>query len=101
MTALKAGLPANKGDSKPVTNFNLAELLPMNIQAYRYSGSLTTPPCTEGVSWFVMTEAKQMSSQQILAFQSVFGGSNFPDGTARPVRLLNARQIVVTGSLPR
>jgi carbonic anhydrase len=54
---------------------------------FRYSGSLTTPPCSEGVSWFVMTSPIQLSADQIAAFESVHEGNN------RPVQPLNTRTL--------
>ncbi len=64
-----------------------AALLPEERTTWRYPGSLTTPPYTEGVSWFVMTEPVTVSREQIEAFQR---------GTpmnARPVQPLNAREL--------
>ena len=68
---------------------NAASLLPENLDYYRYEGSLTTPPCSEGVTWFVMKEPIELSENQLKAFQSVFPVN------ARPVQPLNDR--VVTG----
>jgi carbonic anhydrase len=57
---------------------NLAKLLPNNKTAYRYSGSLTTPPCTEGVNWLLMTDPVELSPAQITALKNVFNGNNRP-----------------------
>jgi carbonic anhydrase len=62
---------------------NLAELLPTNKTAYRYSGSLTTPPCTEGVNWLLMTNPVELSPAQITALKNVFNGNN------RPIQMRN------------
>lgn len=67
---------------------NAANLLPVNQTTYRYSGSLTTPPCTEGVSWFVMTEPVDLSAGQIAAFEKIFEGNN------RPLQPLNERKLI-------
>ena len=71
-----AGLPA----AVPV-----AALLPASRRAWRYRGSLTTPPCTEGVSWIVMIEPVTLSAAQIAAFGALYP-RNF-----RPVQPLNRR----------
>jgi len=70
--------------------FNLRRLLPKNRESFRYGGSLTTPPFTEGVQWVVLAEPLEMSAQQIQAFEALF-----PQGNSREVQPLNNR-IVVT-----
>ena len=62
-------------------------LLPVHRTTWRYGGSLTTPPCTEGVSWLVMTEPVALSAEQIRAF-----GAIFPDNY-RPTQPLNDRRL--------
>ena len=64
-----------------------AALLPGPRRAWRYRGSLTTPPCTEGVSWIVMTEPVPLSAAQVAAFGAIFP-RNF-----RPVQPLNRRTL--------
>ncbi|HED16962.1 MAG TPA: carbonic anhydrase family protein [Gammaproteobacteria bacterium] len=54
---------------------------------YHYSGSLTTPPCSEGVKWYVMDEKIEASSAQITQFQGFFNMN------ARPIQPLNGRVI--------
>ena len=54
-----------------------------------YSGSLTTPPCTEGVKWFVLNDPVTMSAKQINAFGDIFHGNN------RPVQPRNGRTLRV------
>ncbi len=68
---------------------NVDDLLPADHNTYRYRGSLTTPPCSEGVSWFVTVEPIALSADQIAAFTSIFQGNN------RPVQPLNDRTVVV------
>ena len=67
---------------------NAADFLPADQTTFRYAGSLTTPPCTEGVSWFVMIHPVEMSGEQIAAFQAIY------DGNHRPVQALNDRTIL-------
>ena len=64
-------------------------LLPANHDYYRFNGSLTTPPCTEGVRWLVMKETTTASAEQIEAFKHVIHHPN-----NRPVQAVNARTIL-------
>ena len=54
---------------------------------YHYDGSLTTPPCSEGVKWYVRKTPTQLSKDQIAEFTAVYNHNN------RPVRALNARTV--------
>ena len=56
---------------------------------YRYNGSLTTPPCTEGVRWIVMKSPRHVSQAQVLRLQEALSVAN-----NRPVQKLNARVVV-------
>jgi carbonic anhydrase len=67
-------------------NINPAQLLPENKRYFAYMGSLTTPPCVEGVQWIVMPEPITASPAQILTLREAAGGNN-----ARPVQPLNNR----------
>jgi carbonic anhydrase len=71
------------------TKVSATGLLPANRDYYRYNGSLTTPPCTEGVRWFVMKKAMTVSKEQVEAFKKTLG---FPNN--RPVQPANARTIL-------
>ncbi len=75
-----AGLNLTGKDS-----FNVYDLLPPNKQNWHFMGSLTTPPCTEGVKWYVMKEPVKISSRQLTRFRSIF------HGIARPVQPWNDR----------
>ena len=63
-------------------------LLPARHDYYRLSGSLTTPPCTEGVTWLVMQEPVTADREQIEHFARVMGQPN-----NRPVQPLNGRSV--------
>jgi len=69
---------------------NAADLLPADRGYYSFPGSLTTPPCAEGVSWFVLRTPTEISSTEIVQF-----GALYPHN-ARPVQLLNRRTILQT-----
>ena len=65
---------------------NASNLLPENIsQYYRYQGSLTTPPCSEIVTWLVLKQPVEISKLQISRFLEIIGTN------ARPVQALNNR----------
>jgi carbonic anhydrase len=65
-------LPYPGEKREPGARINAADLIPASRVFLSYSGSLTTPPCTEGVSWFVMKTPIEMSAEQIAAFAKRF-----------------------------
>jgi carbonic anhydrase len=69
---------------------DLNALLPELQAAYRYSGSLTTPPCTEGVNWVVLQGTIHMSAEQIAKFTAAL-----PEPNSRPQQPLNDREVVI------
>jgi carbonic anhydrase len=73
---------------KPEILFDASRLLPDKLTHYNYSGSLTTPPCTEGVEWFVLNTPVELSKSQILQFRAVYSKNN------RPLQPLNGRKVV-------
>jgi carbonic anhydrase len=62
-------------------------MLPRERAAWRFDGSLTTPPCTEGVTWLVFARPVALSARQIAAFRGVM------DGNSRPVQPRNGRAL--------
>lgn len=56
----------------------LTSLLPQDSKAFHYYGSLTTPPCTEGVKWAVLAEPIELSQEQIDVFSSIFSDNHRP-----------------------
>lgn len=84
-------LPRTVGAKQQVgsVQINAERLLPQQAQHYNYAGSLTTPPCTEGVKWLVMDKPIQASRQQLETLQSVIRVSN------RPVQPLGARDLTL------
>ncbi|RLT46391.1 MAG: hypothetical protein DWI64_07535 [Chloroflexi bacterium] len=83
-------MPAVADEEQPVpAPLNPLTLLPKDRRAYRYSGSLTTPPCSEGVNWLLLATPIQMSTDQIAAFRTLFPLN------ARPVQPLHDRPVLV------
>jgi len=85
-----ANLPVTNGVEHHVEHVkvDVDALLPPSRTTYRYEGSLTTPPCSEGVQWLVMTTPIALSKAQIDAFTALFHGNS------RPVQPLNSRPVV-------
>lgn len=69
------------------TPIDLGAIVPAGAPLARYMGSLTTPPCTEGVLWDVYLSNATISADQLAAFQALYTGNN------RPVQDLNGREI--------
>ncbi|HCJ7369192.1 TPA: carbonic anhydrase family protein [Enterobacter hormaechei subsp. xiangfangensis] len=83
-------IPAQENHVVPVEKrFDLAPLFPADRHYYRFSGSLTTPPCSEGLRWLVMKKPVTLSSKQLHIFQQALKHSN-----NRPIQPLNGRIIV-------
>lgn len=68
---------------------NALKLLPTNHDYYRFNGSLTTPPCTEGVEWYAIKQIATVSKEQIDKFSQIMGHPN-----NRPVQPINARIVI-------
>jgi len=81
-------LPLERGDPVRVpTPQDPSQLLPLDRGYYTFYGSLTTPPCSEGVLWMVLRQPVQLSSQQMAIFQRLYPMN------ARPVQPTNGRLI--------
>lgn len=83
-------LPIIKGEQENISSLVIDEydLLPANLSYYRYSGSFTTPPCTEGVNFIIMSNPVELSKEQIEAFKSIYPNNN------RPIQPLNQREFI-------
>jgi len=85
-----AQMPKHAGDkSMLASTISPTGILPANRDHYRFNGSLTTPPCTEGVRWLVMKQPVSASKAQIARFAEVMQHPN-----NRPVQAINARTIL-------
>jgi carbonic anhydrase len=72
--AIWTHFPKIKGVEQDIsgTQLNAADLLPHDVRYFTYSGSLTTPPCTEGVTWIVLKTPVAISAEQINAFGAIY-----------------------------
>jgi carbonic anhydrase len=68
-----ANLPLEKGEAvQAQAQIDLNQLLPENRGYYTYMGSLTTPPCSEGVLWMVMRQPMSLTGQQVSVFSRLY-----------------------------
>lgn len=88
LTTLLASIPDDGQKVALKEALNPVDLLPRDREYYRFNGSLTTPPCSEGVRWFAMQEPQTNSKAQTEKLQAVMGNN------ARPLQPLNARLIL-------
>jgi len=81
-------LPLEKNEEFPArAPIDLNQLLPTDRRYYTYMGSLTTPPCSEGVLWLVMQQSVPVSAQQIDIFSRLYPMN------ARPIQQAAGRLI--------
>ena len=81
-------LPLEKGDEVAAKGaLDLNALLPAERNYFTYMGSLTTPPCSEGVLWMVMKKPVQISAEQIGIFVRLYPMN------ARPIQSASSRLI--------
>jgi len=83
-------MPATKGENTVEgQTIDTGKLLPTSQQYYRFMGSLTTPPCSEGVNWHMMSTPIAASADQLAAFSAIFPMN------ARPLQPENNRLVVI------
>ena len=84
-------IPQTSGQQVSLQNTaqDYVELLPASKEYYQFSGSLTTPPCSEGVRWYVLKQPLSVSKAQVQTFLDVLHHPN-----NRPVQALNARTVL-------
>jgi carbonic anhydrase len=82
-------MPLDSGDRvrMPENLLDLNELLPKDQRYYQFMGSLTTPPCTEGVLWNVIKQPISVGRDQIRLFSQLFSNN------ARPIQAINGRPV--------
>jgi carbonic anhydrase len=89
VTTLWEHLPTQPGKEVDADGIeiNAIQLIPAKLSYYRYEGSLTTPPCTEGVTFYILDTPAELSKEQIDRY-----GQLYPDD-ARPIQPLNGRVV--------
>ncbi len=92
LDVLWRNIPTEKGKAVNVSaaSITAADLLPAAPGYYTFTGSLTTPPCTEGVIWYVLKAHKTASKEQLDDFARLYKKN------VRPVQPVNDRQILQT-----
>jgi carbonic anhydrase len=88
--ALRRSFPEQAGEETRVERpIALTRLLPASRRAYRYPGSLTTPPCTEGIRWIVLARPVTVSARQLQALEEIV------EGNSRPIQPRNGRSLIL------
>ena len=88
LDGLFSQLPQHAEQPQTVQNVNLQALIPQDHSCYRYQGSLTTAPYTEGVKWHVFKAQLGMSPTNIHAFRQLF-----PQGDSREAQPIAGRRV--------
>ncbi|WP_324188090.1 carbonic anhydrase [Nocardia higoensis] len=89
-TSVLTDLP-HTGDTRALGPVDLRTFLPADLTQFRYTGSLTTPPCTEGVAWTVLRNRVTVGADEVARFRALFPHNN------RPAQPLNGRPVDLTG----
>jgi len=88
LSQLFSEIPAEPDEERELTApIDLNAVLPAGSASVQYDGSLTTPPCTEGVRWNVFLTPATVSAAQLAAFTAVYPDNN------RPVQGLHGREV--------
>lgn len=83
-------LPEEHGETRSYEGrmISPASILPTNLKYYTLTGSLTTPPCSEGVRWLILKTPVELSKAQLARFRKEFPLN------ARPTQPINGREII-------
>lgn len=92
LETLWKNIPEEKEKTVTLTDVsvNVKDLLPAALGYYTFSGSLTTPPCTEGVTWYVLKSTATLSPHQLASFAKLYPADN------RPIQPTYQREILET-----
>jgi carbonic anhydrase len=83
-------MPSEKDKTVDISSVsvNVEDLIPSSHGYYTYSGSLTTPPCTEGVTWYILKSTSSLSNEQLATFTKLYPHDN------RPTQNLYKREVL-------
>ncbi|MFD9635940.1 carbonic anhydrase [Streptomyces violascens] len=88
-------LPDQKGRTAQVSEpLDLNKLLPQERGSYQYAGSLTTPPCSEGVKWTVLKQTVTITPDEANQYRKLFPKTN------RPIQPHNGRELITSETSP-
>lgn len=87
LDSLWKALPLSSGQKAAAVLPSLESMLPKDLSYYTYTGSLTTPPCTEGVQFYILKTLETISPSQLTTFRKLYPMN------ARPLQSLNERVI--------
>jgi carbonic anhydrase len=89
IASLWKNLPSEKGKATDVASVTVDpnQLLPADHGYFTFAGSLTTPPCSEGVTWYVLKHQSPISKEEVAAFAKIYPKN------ARPIQPANGREI--------
>ena len=90
LNTIASAFPAHEGKQIAQGTINAADLLPENKAYFNFTGSLTTPPCSEGVNWHVMATPATVTDAQLQSFTNIYHGTN------RPTQPTNDRSIAIS-----
>lgn len=89
---LESFLPVNPGETKTIEQaHHFQNYVLEDFDHYYYKGSLTTPPCTEGVNWFIFKNTIAASPAQVKVISSLMPRNNY-----RPTQPLNGRTVYLS-----
>ncbi len=91
LESLWRDIPSATGGERSGLVLDIEKILPTGQLYYTYEGSLTIPPCTEGVKWIVLKDTVNVSAEALRAYKAVFPPN------ARPVCPLSGRSVLVSG----
>ncbi len=87
LTKVWSKLPQEVGDKAGYRGLDLAAILPADRTYYHFTGSLTTPPCSENVNWMILKTPVTIGAQQLKKFHALYNGN------VRPVNPMNGRSV--------
>jgi len=87
LNTISGSMPAQEGKNIAKGEINAADLLPADQAYFNFQGSLTTPPCSEGVNWHVMMNPVTITADQLNAYTAIYPKTN------RPTQPTNGRSI--------